>query len=78
VSDRINRKEELSEVAADMKSLYEKMVKKLIPREFGDSLANVAGKRLKAVQLDLADDIFVNEGKQRVAHVEPAKLAAAK
>lgn len=56
---RINRKEELSEVAADMKALYEKMMKKIIAREFGDSLANVAGKRLKAVQLDLADDAFV-------------------
>jgi fructose-1,6-bisphosphatase len=54
----MNRKEILSEIEADMKELYRQMTKKLIDRQDADSRANIAGKRLKVVQLDLADDIF--------------------
>lgn len=56
----MNRKEILAEVEADMKALYTNMSKKLLDRADADSFANIAGKRLKAVQLDLADDIFVS------------------
>ena len=71
----MNRKEVLSEVERDMKALYDRMVKKLLERADGDSLANVAGKRLKAVQLDLAEDIFTNDklpGLRKLSHEEQA------
>lgn len=70
----MNRKDILSQVQDDMKALYEEMVKKLIDRTDADSLANVAGKRLKAVQLDLADDMFTNErGRMLVLKSDEAK-----
>jgi len=52
----MDRKEILSEVESDMKTLYQKLVKRSIDRVDADSLANIAGKRLKVIQLDLADD----------------------
>lgn len=53
----MDRKSILTEVEADMKTLYGRLVKRSVERTDADSLANVAGKRLKAVQLDIAHDI---------------------
>lgn len=58
----MDRKSILTEIESDMKLLYSRRMKGAVDREDCDSLANVAGKRLKAVQLDLADDIFVSGG----------------
>jgi hypothetical protein len=70
----MNRKDILTEVESDMKALYQRMVKKLVERADGDSLANVAGKRLKAVQLHIADDIVIS----KIASIEPGKMLEAK
>lgn len=54
----MNRDELLTEVAQDMRELYQTLKDGSTKREQADSLANVAGKRLKAFQLHLADRIF--------------------
>ena len=58
----INRTSVLVDVESDMKALYKDFSSGSIQRDAADSLANIAGKRLKAVQLDLADEIFRNHG----------------
>lgn len=69
----MDRKESMERVAKNMAELYQDLKKRQIERAEADSLANVAGKELKAVQLDIADEYLLQE---KLKHLpEPPKLA---
>jgi hypothetical protein len=57
----MNRKDILDKVAFEMMGLYHELKGKRLERAEADSLANVAGKALKAVQLDIADEYLLEE-----------------
>lgn len=56
-----------NEVSDDMKVLYSELRNGVVAREISDSLANVAGKRLKAQQLILAHEIRLDLLKNKSA-----------
>jgi hypothetical protein len=70
----MNRTNILTDVEQDMNKLYDQLRGRKIDRIEADSLANIAGKRLKAIQLDLADDIFKHE---KTKHLLPPSAAGA-
>jgi len=49
---------DLTDIQQDMSTLYDEFKSGTVKREAADSLANIAGKFLKAEQLKLARDIF--------------------
>jgi hypothetical protein len=48
-------------VKRDMRALYDQLRDGKVTREKADSLANISGKILKAVQLELAERIFLKD-----------------
>ena len=62
----MNRKTILNKVATEMAHLYTNLKNKEIDRVDADSLANIAGKSLKAVQLDIADEFLLVEQRKRI------------
>ena len=60
-------------VSRDMRKLYEQFEAGALKREDADTLANIAGKNLKALSLILADKIFSRELRV-VSGSEPPKL----
>ena len=51
---------ELKDIKQDMSTLYDELRAGEIDLKLAAELANVAGKYLKAVQLDLATEIFLS------------------
>ena len=51
---------ELNDIKQDMSTLYDELRAGEIDLKMAAELANVAGKYLKAVQLDLAAEIFLS------------------
>ena len=51
---------ELKDIKQDMSTLYDELRAGEIDLKLASELANVAGKYLKAVQLDLATEIFLS------------------
>lgn len=62
----MNRKQVLNKLASEMMELYGDLKGKKVEREYADSLANVAGKALKAVQLEIADEYLLEEQRKRI------------
>ena len=62
----MNRKKLLDKVANEMLDLYGELKGKRIERADADSLANVAGKALKAIQLEIADEYLLVEQRNRI------------
>ncbi len=54
----------LDDVKQDMSSLYDEVKNGTVELKHAAELANIAGKYLKAEQLQLAREIFVSEKKQ--------------
>lgn len=50
----------LDDVKADMSELYEQVKSGTIELKVASELANISGKYLKAAQLELATEIFLN------------------
>jgi hypothetical protein len=57
----MDRAKVVTEVEEDMKALYGDLKSKDTDRNNADSLANIAGKRLKAAQLHLADEMLLQK-----------------
>ena len=72
----MDRKQILNDVAKEMMELYSNLKDNNIARESADSLANVAGKALKAVQLDIANEYLIEEQSKRISAPQPMALAA--
>jgi hypothetical protein len=53
----------LTDVKKDMSELYEQLKAGQIDLKIAGELANISGKFLKAEQLELARDIFINNKK---------------
>jgi len=51
------QKDELGNISVDMRKLYDEALSGKLKREEVDSLANVAGKNLKALQMLWAHDV---------------------
>ncbi len=60
----------MDDIKEDMSTLYDMVMKDELELKKASELANIAGKNLKAEQLALARDIFVND-------TRPKMLAAA-
>ena len=65
----------LSDIQQDMSTLYDEFKSGTVEREAADSLANIAGKFLKAEQLKLARDIFEAEFPARLPSASGDKKA---
>lgn len=68
----------LNDIKQDMSTLYDELRSGAIDLKTASELANVAGKYLKAEQLDLATAIFLDgkAGIPRIKQVEPSNLIA--
>jgi len=64
----------MDDVKEDMSTLYDEVRSGKVELPMADSLANIAGKYLKAKQLQLAEDIFLYD-KQKVLR-DVSKLTA--
>lgn len=64
----------MDDVKDDMSKLYDEVRAGSVELKHADTLANIAGKYLKAEQLQLAREIFVHD-KTRLPREQP-KLAA--
>jgi hypothetical protein len=53
------RTKTLDDVKADMSSLYDQVYNGMVDLKLATELANITGKYLKAVQLDLATEVFL-------------------
>lgn len=62
----------LSDVKQDMSKLYDEVESGKTELKLAAELANIAGKYLKAEQLELARDIFQAAFPTRVSHVAKA------
>lgn len=60
----------LSDVKADMSDLYEQVKAGTTDLKMAGELANITGKYLKAVQLEMAKEIFQQNGVSRVRMIE--------
>lgn len=66
-----NTTKTLNDVKADMSDLYEQVKAGTCDLKLAGELANITGKYLKAVQLDLATEIFLSnspETRLRIAN----------
>ena len=66
----------LDDVKLDMSELYESVKNGGTDLRLAAELSNIAGKYLKAAQLDLAREIFI-EGKERTLRIQSPKLPVA-
>ena len=57
----------LADVKADMSELYEQVKSGDCDLKLAGELANITGKYLKAVQLELATDVFISNNPERKA-----------
>lgn len=55
----------LNDVKADMSELYEQVKSSDCDLKLAGELANITGKYLKAVQLELATDVFLSNSPQQ-------------
>lgn len=62
----------LADVKADMSELYEQVKNRQINPKVAAELANVAGKFLKAEQLELAREVFLNSRSSPVKVIDNA------
>lgn len=60
----------MNDIKTDMSELYECVKSGSVDLKVADSLANIAGKYLKAEQLQLAREIFVSDGGNRITQNE--------
>ena len=58
----------LNDIKADMSRLYDELEAGFCELKTASELANIAGKFLKAEQLDLAREIFLSSKPQRISH----------
>lgn len=65
----------LNDIKADMSRLYDELEAGSCELKTASELANIAGKFLKAEQLDLAREIFLSGRPQRVAHEAVEQIA---
>lgn len=49
---------EARQISADMRKLYNRFEKGEVKREEADTMANISGKNLKALSIQLADKMF--------------------
>lgn len=67
----------LDDVKADMSDLYEQVKNGQTDLKMASELANITGKYLKAVQLDLATEMFLSNSPdmRRIGHAAPTAIA---
>ncbi len=66
----------LEDVKADMSDLYEQVKAGKTDLKIAGELANITGKYLKAVQLDLAREIFLSNRPTQPAAITDGRKAA--
>lgn len=70
--ENIQSTKTLDDVKADMSALYNQVRDGICDLKLAGELANITGKYLKAVQLDLATEIFLSAQPERkqIVHAE--------
>ena len=64
----------LNDIKADMSRLYDELEAGACDLKTASELANIAGKFLKAEQLDLAREIFVSNKPMLIEHSQPKAI----